>query len=168
MLTKNTFAFLNFSIFGGKINKKYKFDPTSLARVVHVSIAVGVGVAVQPCHVHPINDNRTTAVLRLFYQYKQSPLLRIVPLLVIPLALVAYHTCDQTDFRKRFVHPGKPAVTQFKQWSNSIYDRGCARAIPDHVIKVTDRESAKISNRIQSVTTVIDCFFDTRMRIPPI
>ena len=27
-----------------------------------------------------------------------------------------------------------------------IYDRGCARAIPDHVMKVTDRESAKISN----------------------
>ena len=47
------------------------------------------------------------------------------------------------------------------QWSNSIYDRGCARAIPDHVMKVTDRESAKISNRIQSLTTMIDCFFDT-------
>ena len=42
-----------------------------------------------------------------------------------------------------------------RHWSNSIYDRGCARAIPDHVMKVTDRESAKISNRIQSVTTVI-------------
>ena len=40
-------------------------------------------------------------------------------------------------------------------WSNSIYDRGCVRAISDHVMKVTDRESAKIPNRIQSVTTVI-------------
>ena len=51
--------------------------------------------------------------------------------------------------------------------SNSIYDRGCARTIPDHVMKVTDRESAQISNRIQSVTTVIDCLFDTCAPPPP-
>ena len=64
--------------------------------------------------------------------------------------------CPSWDFnpRSQFIEDSR------NHWSNSIYDRGCARAIPDHVMKVTDQESAKISNLIQSVTTVIDCFFD--------
>ena len=39
--------------------------------------------------------------------------------------------------------------------SNSIYDRGCARAIPDHVMKISERESAKICIRIPSITTMV-------------
>ena len=53
------------------------------------------------------------------------------------------------------------------EWSNSIYDRGCARAIPDHVMKVTDRESAKIF-KLNTIGNHGDRLFFRYVRIPPI